>query len=291
MSILNKKKDKSELYPIIDPSDYDMAIRKLRRFFGNRGFKEVHTQNRQSIMAACEDPKTIATYHYDGKDWPLPQTGQMWLEYELLDKPDAAGFFCVTTSYRNEPNPVRGRHCKIFPMFEFEMPGDVEELVKLEVELLEDLGFGKKGDFPVSSYQLFADSFGTKNLTHEHEEKLGEMHGPAIFITDFPEYTSPFWNMKRQASDPTISEKVDVLLYGQETIGSAERSCDAKEMKQAFLSIEEGNYAKKLFNLFGKKRVMDELNEFLSHDFFPRSGGGIGMTRMIRAMKLSGIIK
>ena len=37
-------------------------------------------------------------------------------------------------------------------------------------------------------------------------------------------------------------------------------------------------------------QVMKELDEFLSHDFFPRFGGGIGMTRMARAMKLEGLI-
>jgi hypothetical protein len=43
--------------------------------------------------------------------------------------------------------------------------------------------------------------------------------------------------------------------------------------------------------MFGKERVEAELEEFLKLDFFPRSGGGIGVTRMIRAMELSGLIK
>jgi hypothetical protein len=38
-----------------------------------------------------------------------------------------------------------------------------------------------------------------------------------------------------------------------------------------------------LFELFGKERVEKELEEFLSFDFFPRFGGGIGMTRLARA--------
>ena len=33
-----------------------------------------------------------------------------------------------------------------------------------------------------------------------------------------------------------------------------------------------------------------ELNEFLSFDFFQRCGGGIGLTRLIRAMKLSNLL-
>jgi hypothetical protein len=86
--------------------------------------------------------------------------------------------------------------------------------------------------------------------------------------------------------DGQIFNKVDVILYGQETIGSAERSCDVEKMREMFYSIEDGKYCAKLFELFGKDRVEKELNEFLSLKFFPRFGGGIGMTRMARAYEL-----
>jgi hypothetical protein len=79
---------------------------------------------------------------------------------------------------------------------------------------------------------------------------------------------------------------VDVILYGQETIGSAERSCDVEEMRNMFYTIENGGYSAKLFELFGKERVEAELEEFLSHNFFERFGGGIGMTRLARAYEL-----
>ena len=49
-------------------------------------------------------------------------------------------------------------------------------------------------------------------------------------------------------------------------------------------TITDGAYAKLLFELFGKDRVEAELEEFLKFDFFPRVGGGIGMTRMIAAL-------
>ena len=61
-------------------------------------------------------------------------------------------------------------------------------------------------------------------------------------------------------------------------------------MKDTFYTISNGDYANTLFAQFGKARVEKELNEFLSKDFFPRSGGGIGVTRMIRAMRLSGLL-
>ena len=51
-----------------------------------------------------------------------------------------------------------------------------------------------------------------------------------------------------------------------------------------FHTISDGMYANLLFKLFGKERVEKELDEFLSYDFFPRFGGGIGITRMISAL-------
>ena len=102
-------------------------------------------------------------------------------------------------------------------------------------------------------------------------------------ITDFPEFTSPFWNMSRN-DDGKTSRKIDVILNGMETIGSAERSTDKKQMRDTFHTISDGQYAELLYKLFGKERVEKELEEFLEFDFFPRSGGGIGVTRIMQAI-------
>ena len=102
-------------------------------------------------------------------------------------------------------------------------------------------------------------------------------------ITDFPEFTSPFWNMSRN-DDGATSRKIDVILNGMETIGSAERSTDKEKMRETFHTISDGEYANLLYKLFGKERVEKELEEFLEFDFFPRSGGGIGVTRIMQAI-------
>lgn len=93
--------------------------------------------------------------------------------------------------------------------------------------------------------------------------------------------------MKR---DGEIAKKVDVLLRGMETIWSAERSCDAEQMRNSFHTISNGGYAQTLYDAFGKERVEQELENFLSYEFFPRCGGGIGMTRLIRAMRMAGLL-
>ncbi|MGI9526374.1 MAG: amino acid--tRNA ligase-related protein [Weeksellaceae bacterium] len=282
------KKNEESLIPIIDPKKFSFVINKMRTFFLSKGFLEVHTQNRISIMAACENPHSISSYTFDNKLLPLPQTGQMWLEYELLKDPTAVGFFCVSTSFRNEKNPIPGRHDRIFPMFEFEMPGNIDTLLEFEKELVEYLGFGNKDDFPVATYEEMSDKYSVSIIESDDELEIQKDYGNVFFLTKFPERTFPFWNMKR--NEDGTSNKIDVLLHGMETIGSAERSCDADEQRKSFYSIEDGKYAQKLFDLFGQAQVEEELEEFLAQDFFPRSGGGIGVTRMIRAMELSGLM-
>ena len=69
-----------------------------------------------------------------------------------------------------------------------------------------------------------------------------------------------------------------------ETIGSAERSTDKDQMRDTFYTISDGGYAQLIIDKFGKGRVEKELEDFLSFDFFPRSGGGIGVTRIMQAI-------
>ena len=271
---------------LIDPHKFTNTVNTLRNFFLDRGFLEVHTQNRLSILAACEDPFNVATYKYAGEVWPLPQTGQMWLEYELLSKPESKGFFCVSTSYRQEPNAIPGRHDIIFPMFEFEMPGDINDLKAMEYDLVEHLGFDKPTERTYSEWQDHYDT--NREIKAEHENKMFEEFGSTM-ITEFPEFTSPFWNMSRY-EDAVHSKKIDVILGGQETIGSAERSTDVEQMRNTFHTITDGAYSELLYDLFTKDRVEKELEQFLAHDFFPRVGGGIGMTRMISALDKCNII-
>lgn len=272
---------------MIDMYEYSEVITKLRNFFMGKGFVEVPVQSRTSILAACEDPFTVSKFEFSGVVWPLPQTGQMWLEYELLKSPEVPGVFCISTSYRDEPNPIPGRHDKIFPMFEFESKGSMEDLIALEKELLAHLGLEEAKQI---DYEMASVRYGASILEAEHETMMREELGESIMLCNFPLRTHPFWNMKQHPGDDHFA-KVDVILAGMETIGSAERSTNVEEMRENFYHISDGGYAAKLFELFGEERVEAELNKFLEHNMIPRFGGGIGVTRMIRAMKEAGVLE
>ena len=266
-----------------DTKTYHELVQKLRTFFVSKNFIEVPTQSRLSILAACENPHSVKTFEYGGEIWPLPQTGQMWLELELLKNPEWDGVFCISTSYREEQNPIPGRHELIFPMFEFESKGGMLHLLLLERELLQYLGFSEP--VPVDYNEVCREYGNVSILEDEHESRMWKEKSEVVSLQNFPIRTNPFWNMKHNSDN--IFNKVDVILFGQETIGSAERSCDVDEMREMFYSIENGAYCSKLFELFGKERVEKELEEFLSLDFFPRFGAGIGLTRLARAYELN----
>src|SRR3990167_1684912 len=192
--------------PTFPAEAFSEAVQKLRGFCLLRGFLEVHTQDRLSILAACEDPTTVAVYEYEGQTWPLPQTGQMWLEYELLTRPQIPGVFCLSTSFRNEQNPVPGRHKIIFPMFEFESKGTIDDLRSLEEDLVKHLGFKQEGGFIHQTYDQLADKYNTKEISHYEENKMEEDLGPVVFLEQSPVRTSPFWNMRKNGEYANRSE-------------------------------------------------------------------------------------
>jgi len=262
---------------------YHILVQRLRHFFLEREFVEIPVQSNLSILAACEDPRTVTPFVFNGQSWPLPQTGQMHLERVLLENQDLKGVYCISTSYRNEPQPIEGRHDLIFPMFEFESFGDVDDLIKLEKDLLTHLCIlGNDQLFYTLLYNGVANRYGVIELEPEHEELMCKDYAPVVFLTEFPETSHPFWNMKR--NDDGTARKVDVIINGMETIGSAEREIDSVIMRDRFHSISDGEYAGLLYSKFGKERVGKELDDFLSLPMVPRFGGGIGLTRLAKVI-------
>jgi aspartyl/asparaginyl-tRNA synthetase len=125
-------------------------------------------------------------------------------------------------------------------MFEFEMPGNLDDLETMEKELMEYLGWCSKGGVVVKDYMQWCEDYGVEELEHEHEDRMcKEWQGRVCMIKNFPNYTSPFWNMK-QNGDGTAA-KIDVIIAGQETIGSAERVVILLRCERCFIQLVMGS--------------------------------------------------
>tara|TARA_Y100001963_G_scaffold79757_1_gene110751 strand:- start:2 stop:823 length:822 start_codon:yes stop_codon:yes gene_type:complete len=265
------------------PEEYDKVVNKLRMFFREaKGYIEVDGQKDLSILSACENPHSLVKFKFNSLEWSQPQTNQMRLEHYLLNNPEWEGCYSITTSYRDERDEdmIPSRHLRSFTMFEVESHGDYKTLLKTLTELLTFLGFEEE---PIHlEYQTIANMFKSPTVEAEHEMKIGEQ-SPVVFLKNFTKASNPFFNMKQNGS---TYKKCDVLLAPVgETIGCAERSCDVEEMRYNFLNQSDGKYAQTLYKQFGEKRVMEELEEYLSNKFIPRWGFGLGMMRLISAMK------
>lgn len=276
-----------ESVSLLDIHEFDSVKTCLTDFFRLRGAIEAPVY-RPDLLAACEDPKNIATFYYEGGIWPHSQTGQMHLEQYLLRySPESipGGVYCNTISWREEPKETRinGRHEVIFPLFEYETYGNFDDLKETLTELLVHLGYGN-APFPEATYQEICESYKTKGIGHAEEQQICRDFGNAFLLTDFPESSDPFWNMRRDPAQG-VAKKIDVILDGMETIGCGERSCDPIEMINLFHSIGNGEYAQKLFREFGKERMLKSLNQYLSLPFKPRYGFGIGLTRLMNSLQ------
>ena len=86
---------------------------------------------------------------------------------------------------------IDGRHNLIFPMFEFEMKGGYDELIKMEEELLTYLGIKilkvvNYGCVKIINHLIY----------HTNTNKNYTMNMTSIFLKKFPTFTSPFGNAK-----------------------------------------------------------------------------------------------
>ena len=70
------------------------------------------------------------------------------------------------------------------------MHGGMEDLIKLEEELLESLGYDKS-QFIKGNYTDVAEKYEVDDLEHEHEQLIYDDNGPTFFLCNFPESTSP----------------------------------------------------------------------------------------------------
>tara|TARA_R110002111_G_scaffold86951_5_gene136197 strand:+ start:705 stop:1646 length:942 start_codon:yes stop_codon:yes gene_type:complete len=302
-----KKREHTFMRPMgyVDPIDFHKSTKLLRKFFEDElGFVESHPQTRANIISACENVDSITPYLHAGQSYPNRQTNQLDLEVDMLQNPNVNGYYCITTSYRNEIDINNPRYDLIFPMCEFELHGGYEKLMEMESKLLEFVGYVPKPceklvspmsrltdeQIPLCKYEDVARYYNVQELEHEHEDMICQKFGNAVMITDFPCEES-YWNMKTyKKNGKKYAKKTDVILSGWETIGSAEREVDKDVMRENFYLQEQGRFVDTLYRMFGKDRVEKELNEFLSQDFFPRSGGGIGLTRFIRFLKLNNLL-
>lgn len=175
-------------------------------------------------------------------------------------------------------------------MFEFVFGGALDDLAELLEDLLCAFGVSEQ-HMARMTYAQAAERFDTgevvdrKEVTHAAEEAMYTDGGlQACLVTDFPERTSPFWNMAR---DPQtgLARKIDVVM-AQQVMGGAQCSRSPEEMRRLFETMQGGLYAETLRERCGKQFVDQELDDYLALPVhIVRSGCGVGLARLVQSLQ------
>jgi aspartyl/asparaginyl-tRNA synthetase len=294
----NQIKMFNQEFPSMNPKHYAYVVKKIREVCDEEGLVECYLNDYLSTLSSCESPTSIRTFEWMGIKFAHQQTTQMCLERLINERPECKGYYNIGNSYREEEHPVKNRHKHIFCLGDFELQGDMEDLIQFQKKILLKLGikpFDGQVDFPRIDYLDACTKYGVDEIGHDEEIRLcQDFNSPAVFLCKFPLSTKPFFNMQIEGD---VALKVDVIIGnpngGQpmEVFGSAQRSDDPDDMRRQFHSIGDGEYAQALYSHFGKERIDKELEEYLSLKFVPRSGMGIGINRLVFACETLGIFK
>lgn len=237
-----------------------------------RAFRQAFQENRLlevtppcMVQTQVEGGSTLFNFDYYGQTAYLTQSSQLYLETCL---PSLGDVFCVAPSFRAEKSLTR-RHLSEYTHIEGELDfitfddllQHLENLICRVIEitlqdahmanLVKDLNPAFKPPSRPFKRMRYADaidwlvdheipneagqphSFGD-DIAEAAERKMTDILNVPIFLTHFPVEIKAFY-MKKEDSDPRVTESVDVLMPGVgEIVGGSMRMDDYEELLEAY---------------------------------------------------------
>lgn len=234
---------------------YSNIINIIRKFFNKQNFIEIHTQNKLSLLCACDEYKLMCTFNYGGYVWPLPQSSLILLYYDLLKYSHLPGIYTICTSYKNDPNYTKSNADNVFeadivkPLFECITFGKYIDIYKTIIELFEELGFSNS-TYKFLKYTDIAKRRGVKIVSLNDELEISSDIMDIVFLENIPTLK---WGMKQTSK--VIVNKLEILTF-------SEHLKEPHDIIESFLTVDNGQLSEYLFSQFSKERIEDELYKF-----------------------------
>ncbi|MEM5874919.1 MAG: aspartate--tRNA(Asn) ligase [Candidatus Aenigmatarchaeota archaeon] len=208
----------------------------FRNFFRNEGFLEI--QPPIIIASASEGGSELFSIKYFEKEAYLAQSPQLYKQMAAIS---LGKVFCIVPIFRAEKhdtpyhlNEVRSLDVEIaFSDYNIAMEYlerffvfCVSEIIKENKNDLDVLNSKldiPKTPFPKVSYEEAVNFLGLEygsDIKREHEKKLCEKFGDAIFLIDFPKSLRPFYTMPK---DEKSTYSFDFIYKGLELASGAQR--------------------------------------------------------------------
>jgi asparaginyl-tRNA synthetase len=264
------------LYPLIVDL-LDLLLVETTAFWSERSVRAamlpITTDSISSPMGPGSDSLPVQIDLF-GRPTFLADSMQFMLEYACRLAGNGAWY--VLPSFRGEN--ADQTHLNQFFHSEAELPVDLEALLNVVNEYVTRLASAVIGRFservaaaggnleriaavaalpsiPCMTFDAAADLLrdlpggvsvlenGSRTLTRIGEARLQDLQGPALWVTHWDHFSTPFYQAASQ-SDPTKALNADLLLGGVEIAGAGQRHCGGDEVRAALVdrAIDGSSY-------------------------------------------------
>jgi hypothetical protein len=265
----------------VNPFFFHYVTNATRFFFLENGFIETYEQSNLSVINSCKHLNSCCLFDMYKFCHSLPQSNEIWLDYEITKYNNQTGFFCISTHYTNDSLGIKN---SIIPCLEFSIKGGMFELEKMLRSLLTSLGYKNKCKFNTIMYKNILSTYNVTNITPSVYNKIAETDNGVIFIKNYTFNEDTFWN---DFQENEIYNKITILLDGKETITATQKSKSSEFMRNNFKNRSDFN---KLCEIFGEYRVLGELEGYLELPFSDRCTGKINLINLIGSMHKESLI-
>ena len=268
----------------INPFMYNYAANLIRFFFLDGNYIESYEQNKLCNLNSCINIYDACLYDMFKFCYALPQSNELWVDYQILMYSSQKGFFTYSTIYKNDFN---GLNNYIEQVIEFSLKGGMYDLEKLIRNLLDLFGFKNTFTFKSVDYNELIQDLQITDFTYKNFSMLNDDPYTIYFIKGFNKNAYVKWNDYFDVKNNCYN-KLLLICRGKELICGSQKSESVDEMRENFMKTKD--FSKKC-EFFLEERVIGELNSYLELQFFKRCTGTICFKNLIHLLEQENLIK
>jgi hypothetical protein len=277
--ILYTQEDKIKMLNIeaslnINPFTYNYVANAIRFFFLGNDYIESYEQNKLSNLNSCNNIFNACLYDMFNFCYSLPQSNELWMDYQILNNSNQTGFFCYSTVYTND---IYGIKNNIEQIIDFSLIGGMYEVEKLVRNLLEILGLKNIFNFKTYEYSKLLKELNINELRESDYNKISFTEKTICFIKNFQPNENIKWN-DFYDENKKYYNKIIIICQGKLIVSCGQKSQTVEKMRENFLKKKD---FKKKCEFFHEERVLGELNSYLDLHFVKRCTGSINLKNLM----------
>jgi hypothetical protein len=268
----------------INPFTYSYVANAIRFFFLDNDYIESYEQNKLSNLNSCNDIFNACLYDMFNFCYSLPQSNELWLDYQIMKYHNEKGFFSYSTVYTND---IHGINNNIEQIVDFSLCGGMYELEKIVRNLLDTIGLKNIFNFKTYEYTNLLKELNINELKEIDYDKILCDEKTIFFIKNFQKNENIKWNDFYDTNNKYYN-KIIIVCCGKVLISCGQKSESVDQMREKYLNKKD---FKKKCEFFHEERVIDELNSYLDMPFKKRCTGSIHLKNLMNLLISEDLVK